>query len=74
MEGTGSGASSSMLSGFSVLVRSRSMSFSMLSRIAYLRARRARSAHSFHPPSNDLQTRFLRDAAVAHEVLHQGAA
>ena len=38
MEGTGSGASSSMLSGFSVAPRSRSMSFSMLSRIAYLRS------------------------------------
>jgi hypothetical protein len=37
MEGTGSGASSSMLSGFSALTRSRSMSFSMFSRIAYLR-------------------------------------
>ena len=36
MEGTGSGASSSMLSGFSTFARSRSMSFSMFSLIAYL--------------------------------------
>ena len=38
MEGTGSGASSSMLSGFSIFTRSRSMSFSMFSLMAYLQA------------------------------------